>query len=82
MNSAFICGYKLNAAAKAVELCAFFDDQCGSSDLSFDVCGAAEHEFFAGEDVAFDGSIYLCDRYLNDGFCHFSSRADDQRPIL
>jgi hypothetical protein len=50
--------------------------------LSFDVCGAAEHEFLACENVAFDGSIYLRDRYLDYGFSNFGSSADDERPVL
>jgi hypothetical protein len=73
---------KLDPAAKTVELCAFFDDQCGSSYLSFDVGGAAEDELFAGENVAFNGSIDLRDRDFDYGFSNFRSGADDQRPVL
>ena len=80
MKSVFICG--LNAAATAVELCAFFDDQCRCGDLSFDVRGTAEYEFFAGEYVAFYCSVYLRDSYLDHCFSDFCSGADDQRPVL
>jgi hypothetical protein len=43
---------------------ALFDDESGGGEMAADVCGAAENELFAGEDVAFDGAVDLCDRHL------------------
>ena len=70
-----------DSAATAVELCAFFDHQSGCSDLASHIRRATEHQFFARENVAFDGSVYLCDRNFNDSFCHFCSGADDEGSI-
>ena len=72
----------LNSAAHTIELRAFFDNEGRSRNLSLDVCGAAEHELFAGENVAFDRAVDLRDRHFDYRFRQFRSRADDQRAVL
>ena len=64
--------------AQAVELGAFFDHEGGGGELAADVCGAAEDELFAREDVALDGAIYFryCD--FNHSLRHFRAGADDE----
>ena len=49
--------------------------------MAFDVRSAAEDEFPRGANVAFDRSIYLCDRDVDDGFRHLRARADDQGSV-
>ena len=50
--------------------------------MTFDVRSAAEYELLAGENVAFDRSIYLRNRHLDHCFSNFRSSADDERPVL
>jgi len=78
----FLCFFvALDPAAAAVELGAFFHDQRGGGDLAFYVGGAAQDQFLARENVAFDGSVYLGDRNFDDGFGDFGAGADDQGAI-
>ena len=71
-----------SAAATAVELGALFDDEGGGGYVAADVGRAAEDELLAGANVALHCPIDLCDRDVDDSFCHFSAGADDQCPIL
>jgi len=70
-----------NAAADAVELGAFFDNQSGGGDVAANVRGAAEDELFAREDVAFYCPIDLRHRDLNDSFRHLRAGAHDQSAV-
>src|SRR6185369_13760611 len=68
----------LDAAAVAVQLRAFFDDEGRGGDLAFDLGSAAEHQFLAGENVAFDSAVDFCDRHLDYCFRDLRAGADDE----
>src|SRR5690348_6518332 len=71
----------LDPPATAVELCALFDYERRRHDISFDVRGAAEHEFFARENVALHRSVDLRDSNLNHRLRDFRTCAHDQRSV-
>jgi hypothetical protein len=68
----------LDPPATAVELGALFDDEGGSGEVTADVCGAAEDEFLARQDVAFNGPVDLRDCHFDYSFRDLRARADDQ----
>src|SRR5687767_15391289 len=68
----------VDSPAAAVELGALFDDKGGGGEVAANVCGAAEYEFLAREDVAFDGAVDLCDCDFDHCVRDLSAGADDQ----
>jgi len=79
MISSHLCALLwLDAAAVAVQLGAFFDDQGRGGDLAFDFGSAAEDEFLAGKNVTLDGAVDFCDRHFDDGFRDLRAGADDE----
>jgi hypothetical protein len=67
----------LGAAATAVQLCALFDYQSRRRDVSLNIRGAAEDEFFACANVALDSPIDLRYRDRDLSFSNFRTRADN-----